>query len=100
MASDYEFSAEAGTYNDRFVLNIKKAPGTTGIDNAAADNVSVTAVEGGIEIAGVLGTVNVYSVDGRLAATIEADGTVATVSLDNGVYIVKAANKTAKVVVK
>lgn len=100
MASDYEFSAEAGTYNDRFVLNIKKAPGTTGIDNAAADNVSVTAVEGGIEIAGVLGTVNVYSVDGRLAATIEADGTAATVSLDNGVYIVKAANKTAKVVVK
>lgn len=100
MASDYEFTAEAGTYNDRFVLNIKKAPGTTGIDNAAADNVSVTAVEGGIEIAGALGTVNVYSVDGRLAATIEADGTAATVSLDNGVYIVKAANKTAKVVVK
>lgn len=100
MSSDYEFTAEAGTYNDRFVLNIKKAPGTTGIDNAATDNVSITAVEGGIEIIGALGIVNVYSVDGRMVATAETDGTATTMSLNNGVYIVKVAGKTAKIIVK
>ncbi|MCM1071108.1 MAG: hypothetical protein NC210_03210 [[Clostridium] fimetarium] len=71
------------------------------VDSAVAEggSLAVAVVAGGIEVA-TSGVVRVYTVDGRLAATREADGGVCRVSLYSGVYVVVANGDVTKVVVR
>lgn len=101
-ASDYHFTAKAGTCEQRFTLAFEGG-GTTGLENAATglENgasgqlVSVASEEGGISLEGH-GAARVYAADGRLLRAVAIDGT-ARLSLPAGIYVVRAGAKAVKV---
>lgn len=99
-SSDYVFTAKSGTYNNRFILSIDKNDNTTDVENSLAKQVSIEAVDGGIEISGVKGIVNVYSTIGCNVASLNADGSAATIALEKGIYIVNTTEGSVKVIVK
>ena len=97
-SQDYGFMSDAGTFENRFELVLRGE--TTGIDETLnADGVTVVPVKGGIDVSGVNGTVEVYSVSGVKVAGCEADGTDRFFSLPKGGYVVKAGGQSVKVVV-
>lgn len=75
--------------------------GTTGIDAvAAAGNVTITTAEGAIVVTGAEGkAVTVAAVDGKTIYAGTAAATT-TVAVQPGVYVVKADNTVAKVIVR
>lgn len=97
-SQDYGFMSDAGTFENRFELVLRGE--TTGIDETLnADGVTVVPVKGGIDVSGVNGTVEVYSVSGVKVAGCVADGTDRFFSLPKGGYVVKAGGQSVKVVV-
>lgn len=66
---------------------------------ASGAAVAVRGAEGAIVVEGFAGRVNVYTVDGRLAASAQIDGE-ATITVAAGLYVVRAGEKAVKVVVK
>ena len=92
----YEFTSEAGSFDNRFVLMTRAA--VTGIDVAALDNIKVTATEGAIEVSQLGGaTLNVFTASGEKVATSQTDGVIPVVA---GIYVVEADGKSVKVIVK
>ena len=73
---------------------------STGVATAEATETSIYAVAGGVQVEVAEATaVEVYSIAGTIVAEKVISGT-ATIALEKGVYIVKAANEVVKVVVK
>ncbi len=73
--------------------------GTSGIDGAASDSAApaVRAYRGGISVEQPEGeTASVYTVDGRVVATVDGPGHVAVAS---GIYVVRMASSAVKVAV-
>lgn len=70
-----------------------------GVNVVEASGAAVRGAEGAIAVDGFAGRVNVYTVDGRLAASAQVDGE-ATISVAAGLYVVRAGEKAVKVVVK
>ena len=70
-----------------------------GVNVVEASGAAVRGAEGAIVVDGFAGRVNVYTVDGRLAASAQVDGE-ATISVAAGLYVVRAGEKAVKVVVK
>lgn len=70
-----------------------------GVNVVEASGAAVRGAEGAIAVDGFAGRVNVYTVDGRLAASEQVDGE-ATISVAAGLYVVRAGEKVVKVVVK
>ena len=70
-----------------------------GVNVVEASGAAVRGTEGAIAVDGFAGCVNVYTVDGRLAASAQVDGE-ATISVAAGLYVVRAGEKAVKVVVK
>ena len=71
-----------------------------GVEDAEAEKSAIYAVAGGIVVeAAEVTTVEVYTIAGTLAKSQVVSG-VTTIAMEKGVYIVKAADKVAKVVVK
>uniref|UniRef100_UPI003FEF8C52 calycin-like domain-containing protein n=1 Tax=Candidatus Limisoma sp. TaxID=3076476 RepID=UPI003FEF8C52 len=70
-----------------------------GVNVVEASGAEVRGAEGAIAVDGFAGRVNVYTVDGRLAASAQVDGE-ATISVAAGLYVVRAGEKAVKVVVK
>ena len=70
-----------------------------GVNVIEASGAAVRGAEGAIAVDGFAGRVNVYTVDGRLAASAQDDGE-ATISVAAGLYVVRAGEKAVKVVVK
>ena len=70
-----------------------------GVNVVEASGATVRGAEGAISVDGFAGRVNVYTVDGRLAASAQVDGE-ATISVAAGLYVVRAGEKAVKVVVK
>lgn len=70
-----------------------------GVNVVEASGAAVRGAEGAIAVDGFAGRVNVYTVDGRLAASEQVDGE-ATISVAAGLYVVRAGEKAVKVVVK
>ena len=68
-------------------------------NGAAVRGAAVRGAEGAIVVEGFAGRVNVYTVDGRLAASAQIDGE-ATITVAAGLYVVRAGEKAVKVVVK
>lgn len=95
--SDYHFTSEAGTFNDRFTLIPNKS--TTGIaDFVKNTGVSIIPTEGGINFSGVEGKhVSIYSLNGFEIGSTQSSGTI---NLGQGIYVVKMDNISTKVVVK
>ncbi len=94
---DYIFTAEAGTYTDRFVLGVTKASGTTSVVELESAGITVAAINGGIEVSGAVGKVTILAADGRVVAEFNGERTV---SVAPGTYIVRTVAGTVKVVVK
>lgn len=70
-----------------------------GIGIDSDDMLSVTCADGGILVRGANGTVDVYTLDGSHAASVDAHGET-SISLKPGVYAVRCGGKTAKVMVR
>ena len=95
--SDYRFTSEAGTFNSRFTLVPNRS--TTGIaDFAKNTGVSIIPTEGGINFSGVEGKhVSIYTLNGIEIGSTQSSGTI---SLGQGIYVVKMDNTSTKVMVK
>lgn len=72
---------------------------SSSVNDVEAGGVAVRGAEGAIVVEGFAGRVNVYTVDGRLAASAQIDGE-ATITVAAGLYVVRAGEKAVKVVVK
>lgn len=70
-----------------------------GVNVVEASKAAVRGAEGAIAVDGFAGRVDVYTVDGRLAASAQVDGE-ATITVAAGLYVVRAGEKAVKVVVK
>lgn len=97
-AQDYTFEAETGNYNTRFSLSV--VPGATDIASVSERSTKVGATENGISIQGLVGTAEVFSADGRMVAAATLSGEQTTLRMPQGIYIVRAANRAYKVVIK
>ncbi|MDE6490525.1 MAG: T9SS type A sorting domain-containing protein, partial [Muribaculaceae bacterium] len=71
--------------------------GITGV--AAETGATISSDNGSLSVSGINGSVQIYTVDGRLAKAVNVNGE-ASISIARGIYIVKTANATAKVIVK
>lgn len=72
---------------------------SSSVNDVEASGAAVCGAEGAIVVEGFAGRVNVYTVDGRLAASAQIDGE-ATIIVAAGLYVVRAGEKAVKVVVK
>lgn len=72
---------------------------SSSVNDVEASGAAVRGAEGAIVVDGFAGRVNVYTVDGRLAASAQIDGE-ATITVAAGLYVVRAGEKAVKVVVK
>ena len=72
---------------------------SSSVNDVEASSAAVRGAEGAIVVEGFAGRVNVYTVDGRLAASTQVDGE-ATITVAAGLYVVRAGEKAVKVVVK
>ena len=72
---------------------------SSSVNDVEASGAAVRGAEGAIVVEGFAGRVNVYTVDGRLAASAQIDGD-ATITVAAGLYVVRAGEKAVKVVVK
>ena len=72
---------------------------SSSVNDVEASGAAVRGAEGAIVVEGFAGRVNVYTVDGRLAASAQIDGE-ATITVAAGLYVVRAGEKVVKVVVK
>lgn len=72
---------------------------SSSVSDVEASGAAVRGAEGAIVVEGFAGRVNVYTVDGRLAASAQVDGE-ATITVTAGLYVVRTGEKAVKVVVK
>lgn len=72
---------------------------SSSVNDVEASGAAVRGAEDAIVVEGFAGRVNVYTVDGRLAASAQIDGE-ATITVAAGLYVVRAGEKAVKVVVK
>ena len=72
---------------------------SSSVSDVEASSAAVRGAEGSIVVEGFAGRVNVYTVDGRLAASAQVDGE-ATITVAAGLYVVRTGEKAVKVVVK
>lgn len=72
---------------------------SSSVNDVEAGGAAVRGAEGAIVVEGFVGRVNVYTVDGRLAASAQIDGE-AIITVAAGLYVVRAGEKAVKVVVK
>ena len=96
---EYEFTAEAGTYNSRFTLNISSSS-ETGIEDAEMAEGALECDGNNILVNGIKGNVSVYTVDGRKVAETYSNGNVSFNNMPQGIYIVRTVQGTGKVTVK
>lgn len=91
----YAFTADAGTDEGRFTLELRSNI-NTGIDGAAADGISISAENGLLTVkAPAEVEITVAAADGRLMAADK--GALLTVELPEGVYVVKAGETVRKI---
>ena len=91
---------QAGTVDDRFTLELHSHLSGVTSDSVADGGIAISAEGNVITVNCAAGcAVDVYTVDGRLAASAQAVP-AATFTLAPGLYIVKAGERTAKCLVK
>lgn len=94
----YQFSAETGTYENRFELTFLR--NATQLETNGDNKSSVWCTDGTINIMTKAGNkVSVYALNGILVNEIVSKGTQIQISLEKGVYLVKVAGRTFKSVV-
>ena len=95
--SSYAFTAEAGTFTDRFEIRLKRTGVVDGIEAVAAE-LKVEATADGISVSNATTPIYIYSATGALVDT--KVGSAVTFDVPQGVYVVKVGDNVHKVVVK
>lgn len=97
----YEYDMKFNTIVDgtNYIVGFTTNQVSSSVNDVEASGAAVRGAEGAIVVEGFAGRVNVYTVDGRLAASAQIDGE-ATISVAAGLYVVRAGEKAVKVVVK
>lgn len=71
---------------------------TSGVFNAAADNISFKALRGGLlDVQGCVKSIEIFDVNGRMVYRVDSPASRIATGLGNGVYIVKATSVNGKV---
>lgn len=97
----YEYDMKFNTIVDgtNYIVGFTTNQVSSSVSDVEANGAAVCGAEGAIVVEGFAGRVNVYTVDGRLAASAQIDGE-ATITVAAGLYVVRAGEKAVKVVVK
>lgn len=97
----YEYDMKFNTIVDgtNYIVGFTTNQVSSSVNDVEANGAAVRGAEGAIVVEGFAGRVNVYTVDGRLAASAQIDGE-ATITVAAGLYVVRAGEKAVKVVVK
>lgn len=97
----YEYDMKFNTVVDgtNYIVGFTTNQVSSSVNDVEASGAAVRGAEGAIVVEGFAGRVNVYTVDGRLAASAQIDGE-ATITVAAGLYVVRAGEKAVKVVVK
>ena len=97
----YEYDMKFNTVVDgtNYIVGFTTNQVSSSVNDVEASGAAVRGAEGSIVVEGFAGRVNVYTVDGRLAASAQIDGE-ATIIVAVGLYVVRAGEKAVKVVVK
>ena len=97
----YEYDMKFNTIVDgtNYIVGFTTNQVSSSVSDVEASGAAVRGAEGSIVVEGFAGRVNVYTVDGRLAASAQVDGE-ATITVAAGLYVVRAGEKAVKVVVK
>lgn len=97
----YEYDMKFNTIVDgtNYIVGFTTNQVSSSVSDVEASGAAVRGAEGSIVVEGFAGRVNVYTVDGRLAASAQIDGE-ATITVAAGLYVVRAGEKAVKVVVK
>lgn len=97
----YEYDMKFNTVVDgtNYIVGFTTNQVSSSVNDVEASGAAVRGAEGAIVVEGFAGRVNVYTVDGRLAASAQIDGE-ATITMAAGLYVVRAGEKAVKVVVK
>lgn len=98
---DYSFTADAGTYDNRFELRTSgNNSSTTDINSATIEPTSdVKAVIGGITVSATNGSVIIFTLDGKMMSKHIVNDTQNFIALPSGKYVVNVNGKSTKVVV-
>ena len=106
--SGYDMTKEPCEYDMKFntivdgtnyIVGFTTNQVSSSVNDVEASSAAVRGAEGAIVVEGFAGRVNVYTVDGRLAASAQVDGE-ATITVAAGLYVVRTGEKAVKVVVK
>ena len=98
LSLPYSFESNAGQFDQRFVLRMKKEE-VTGIEKGNVE-AQVAVVAGGLEIkAGTGSFVQVYGADGRLMVSETLEGQRQYLSLPKGLYVVVVNGQAVKALV-
>lgn len=97
----YEYDMKFNTIVDgtNYIVGFTTNQVSSSVNDVEASGAAVRGAEGSIVVEGFAGRVNVYTVDGRLAASSQIDGE-ATITVAAGLYVVRVGEKAVKVVVK
>lgn len=97
----YEYDMKFNTIVDgtNYIVGFTTNQVSSSVSDVEASGAAVRGAEGAIVVEGFAGRVNVYTVDGRLAASAQIDGE-ATITVAAGLYVVRVGEKAVKVVVK
>ena len=97
----YEYDMKFNTVVDgtNYIVGFTTNQVSSSVNDVEANGAAVRGAEGSIVVEGFAGRVNVYTVDGRLAASAQIDGE-AIITVAAGLYVVRAGEKAVKVVVK
>lgn len=97
----YEYDMKFNTVVDgtNYIVGFTTNQVSSSVNDVEASSAAVRGAEGAIVVEGFAGRVNVYTVDGRLAASAQIDGE-ATITVAAGLYVVRTGEKAVKVVVK
>lgn len=97
----YEYDMKFNTIVDgtNYIVGFTTNQVSSSVNDVEASGAAGRGAEGAIVVEGFAGRVNVYTVDGRLAASAQIDGE-ATITVAAGLYVVRAGEKAVKVVVK
>lgn len=80
-----------------FIVKVENI--STAVENKQASKINVTGVNGKLTISGLNGEkVNVYSITGKLVYNSASKSTTENISLQKGLYLVKAGDFTGKVI--
>ncbi len=96
-SGSYAFTAEAGTFTDRFEIRMKRTGVVDGIEAVAAE-LKVEATADGISVSNATTPIYIYNSTGALIDI--KTGNAVTFDVPQGVYVVKVGDNVHKVVVK